>query len=53
MITRQKHIRSIGTISPNVRDYGNEPFFLKKAEDSKKVLEKHGLPPAFFKRSDK
>lgn len=27
-----------------VKDYGNEPFFLQKAEASKKVIEKYGLP---------
>ena len=27
-----------------VNDYGNDPFFLKKAEESKAFLEKHGFP---------
>jgi hypothetical protein len=27
-----------------VRDYGNDPFFIKKAEESKAFLEKHGFP---------
>jgi hypothetical protein len=31
-------------ISKSVRDYGNDPFFVKKAERSRKFLEKHGFP---------
>ncbi|MFL9482492.1 hypothetical protein ACI6Q2_06905 [Chitinophagaceae bacterium LWZ2-11] len=31
-------------ISNKVKDYGNDPVFLKKAEESKKFLEKHGFP---------
>jgi hypothetical protein len=27
-----------------VNDYGNDPFFVKKAEESKAFLEKHGFP---------
>ena len=27
-----------------VKDYGNDPFFVKKAEESKAFLEKHGFP---------
>ncbi len=27
-----------------VRDYGNDPFFVKKANKSKDFLEKHGFP---------
>jgi hypothetical protein len=27
-----------------VKSYGNEPFFAKKANESKKFLEKHGVP---------
>lgn len=30
---------------PNhVRDYGNDPYFVKKANKSKAFLEKHGFP---------
>ena len=28
----------------NVNDYGKEPLFVKKAEESKMVIEKYGLP---------
>jgi hypothetical protein len=30
--------------SGKVKDYGNDPFFVKKAEESKEFLEKHGFP---------
>jgi hypothetical protein len=31
-------------INPNVRDYGNDPFVVEKANESKRVLEKYGFP---------
>ena len=31
-------------ISHKVKDYGNDPFFRNKAEASKKVIERYGLP---------
>jgi hypothetical protein len=31
-------------ISNEVRDYGSDPFFIKKAKESKEFLEKHGFP---------
>jgi len=27
-----------------VKDYGNDPYFVKKAKESKIFLEKHGFP---------
>jgi hypothetical protein len=27
-----------------VKDYGNDPLFIKKAEESRAFLEKHGFP---------
>jgi hypothetical protein len=33
-----------GVVSKSVRDYGNDPFFIKKADDSQKFLEKNGFP---------
>ena len=30
--------------SGNVKDYSNDPFFVKKADESKAFLEKHGFP---------
>jgi hypothetical protein len=34
-----------------VKSYGNEPFFVKKANESKKFLEKHGMPEGITKDS--
>ena len=31
-------------ISDKVKDYGNDPYFVKKAKESKIFLEKHGFP---------
>jgi len=33
-----------GKRSVKVKDYGNDPFFVKKAEESKTFLEQHGFP---------
>ena len=30
--------------SHKVKDYGNDPFILKKTKQSKEFLEKHGFP---------
>jgi hypothetical protein len=35
-------------ISDNVKDYGNDPFFVKKAKESKVFLEKNGFPKELF-----
>ena len=35
-------------VSKEVRGYGNEPFFVQKADASKKVIEKYGLPEHFI-----
>jgi hypothetical protein len=31
-------------VSDKVRDYGNDPYFVKKAKASKAFLEKNGFP---------
>ncbi len=54
MTTKNEHLvknKSKAIVSSKVRDYGNDPFFVKKANDSKIFLEKHGFPKAFQKRS--
>jgi hypothetical protein len=33
-----------------VKDYGNDPFFIKKAEESKAFLEKNGFPKELLTR---
>jgi hypothetical protein len=42
LTTPKKNGRSI--VSKKVKDYGNDPFFVKKAKNSKKFLEKNGFP---------
>lgn len=36
--------KSKAIVSDKVKDYGNDPFFVKKAKESKAFLEKHGFP---------
>jgi len=31
-------------VSHKVKDYGNDPFVLRKTKQSKEFLEKHGFP---------
>jgi hypothetical protein len=40
--TKRKPARA--KASDKVKDYGNDPFFVKKAEESRSFLEKHGFP---------
>jgi hypothetical protein len=37
-------------ISDKVKDYGNDPFVIKKAKQSKEFLEKHGFPKELVKK---
>jgi hypothetical protein len=43
---RSDHTKKKGksVVRRKVRDYGNEPFFIKKADESQAFLEKHGFP---------
>ena len=34
-------------VSKKVKDYSNDPFFVKKARVAESFLKKHGWPPAF------
>jgi len=38
--THSKTIR----VNSSVKDYGNEPYFVKKANNSKAFLDSHGFP---------
>lgn len=44
----KKAIKAI--VSKKVPDYGNDPFFVKKAQESQAFLEKHGFPKEFIKK---
>lgn len=43
-MTQTDKKKTKNNISDTVRDYGNEPYFVKKAAESKQFLEKHGFP---------
>lgn len=44
---RKKKKREVkATIVKNMRDYSQDPFFVKKAESAKAFLKKHPLPPS-------
>ena len=54
MTNENKHSQKVSSkavVNSTVRDYGNEPFFVKKANDSRQFLQKNGFPKAFQKRS--
>lgn len=42
---KKKHEIKV-TIVKDMRDYSQDPFFLKKAESAKAFLKKHPLPPS-------
>jgi hypothetical protein len=47
--------RSVGkkvevTVDPNMRDYSNDPFFIKKRKSASEFLKKNGLPDSFKKK---
>ena len=37
-----------GIIDSSVRNYENDPFFVKKANEMKELIEKVGLPKEFY-----
>lgn len=39
----------LGTIDPNVGNYEKHPFFVKKANEARKILKAAGLPPKLAK----
>jgi hypothetical protein len=46
----QQKAKINAVISSDVKDYGNDPFFIKKANESKTFLEKHGFPEELLKK---
>jgi hypothetical protein len=44
----KKNNKSI--VGKKVRDYSNDPFFVKKANESKRFLEKNGFPEELLKK---
>jgi hypothetical protein len=47
--TKAGDIKINATISNTVRDYSNDPYFLKKDEESKIFLKQHGFPEQLLK----
>ncbi len=43
-IKRTAKAKSHAIVSDTVKDYGNEPYFVKRAKESKAFPEKHGFP---------
>lgn len=37
-------------VDKNVKDYSNDPFFVKKREMALKLIKKSGLPDSFTKK---
>ncbi|MEP7371748.1 MAG: hypothetical protein ABI675_00070 [Chitinophagaceae bacterium] len=40
-------------VDKNMRDYANDPFFIKKRETAEQFLKKAGLPKSFAKTKSK
>ncbi len=39
-----------GIVSDKVKDRGNDPYFVKKAEEAKEFLRKHPIPEELLKK---
>jgi hypothetical protein len=39
-----KELKGKGIVSSEVRNYANDPFFVKKAEEAREVIRRVGLP---------
>jgi hypothetical protein len=63
---KQENVSNMGTVSKkkvagktkivsdkSVKDYANDPYFIKKRETAEKFLKKAGLPEAFTKPKSK
>ena len=49
-INKDKTDKGNITVKKNMKDYSNDPYFVKKAEKATAFLKKHGLPESFTKR---
>lgn len=47
---KSQKVNIAANISSDVKDYGNDPFFIKKANESKIFLEKNGFPEGLLKK---
>ena len=46
----KKKAKSNTIVGDKVKDYGNDPHFVKKAKESKAFLEKNGFPKELIRR---
>lgn len=49
-VTTKKGAENNVTIVKKLRDYSNDPVFLKRKEEAIKFLKKHGLPESITKK---
>ncbi|MDP4132245.1 MAG: hypothetical protein Q8939_18965 [Bacteroidota bacterium] len=47
--TKKKYEAQI-TIDPDMPDYSNDPYFVKKNEEATAFLKKHGLPDELLEK---
>lgn len=45
--------KSLGSVSSEVKDWGNDPFVLKSVEKARKTIEKYGLPKEWVEEAKK
>jgi hypothetical protein len=48
--TFDKTAKDKSQINNSVKDYGNQPYFINKANQSKAFLDKHGFPKELLKK---
>jgi hypothetical protein len=46
---KRKHLPGI-TVDPNMRDYSKDPFVIRKNEEARAFIAKHGLPKDWVKK---
>jgi hypothetical protein len=47
---KKKIVKKKVVVDKNMRDYGNEPYFVKKREQAWEFIQKHGLPEDLAKK---
>ena len=50
MLPETKKHQKRTKVNHKAKNLGNDPFFIKKAKESKKFLEKHGFPEELLAR---
>jgi hypothetical protein len=47
---KKKIVKKKLVVDKNIRDYSNEPVFIKKQEEAWEFIQKHGLPDDIAKK---